>query len=402
MPVFATFSSKGRAISTSQVDAAEDEMNIAFMDIGQGDCTIISCPDNEVIVLDCGTVGNLPGTGLDPMQQLVRDWADGENIDLILTHPDRDHYNKVIDLCNVVPAVHVNNIYFSRAYSDASPLGNYYVTALGGNMHIFNFPYLFEITLNANTHSGKRWTNNNGYNAPGAPFDIPLTGRVVKEGTTEDGTNWSVKIIAGNVPAFGGADVQSNAASLVTLIQFGAEKVLMMADSTVETMNYLRQHQAAQIANVNIFQMPHHGSENNLPPANFRTLVNPFAIMISVGLFSNNFKLPRQNAINAWRNGTNLIHANLVLDYWELGAMGYDDNDDLNRILDEEWDDYIWDSNNSNSFFYLTDPNDAGPGEANTGFYGFTRNGYFLYRVTIDRDIWSTGVEGTYNQDFSE
>jgi len=64
MPVFATLSTHKKTISTGQIDAEYDEMNIGFMDIGQGDCTVISCPDNMVIVVDCGTVGGLPDNGM--------------------------------------------------------------------------------------------------------------------------------------------------------------------------------------------------------------------------------------------------------------------------------------------------------------------------------------------------
>ena len=220
MPVFATLSTHKKTISTGQIDAEYDEMNIGFMDIGQGDCTVISCPDNMVIVVDCGTVGGLPDNGMLAIKNLVLQWAYGDDIDLILTHPDRDHYNQAINLCNYIPVTYAQNIYFSRAYSNDSPLGNYNVTALGNNMHIFNFPEIHEITINANTRTKKTWNNLNGYNAPVSNIPIAADGITIASGQTTDGTDWSIKIIAGNVPAAGNDEWQSNAASLVTIKPF--------------------------------------------------------------------------------------------------------------------------------------------------------------------------------------
>ena len=401
MPVFATLSTHKKTISTGQIDAEYDEMNIGFMDIGQGDCTVISCPDNMVIVVDCGTVGGLPDNGMLAIKNLVLQWAYGDDIDLILTHPDRDHYNQAINLCNYIPVTYAQNIYFSRAYSNDSPLGNYNVTALGNNMHIFNFPEIHEITINANNRTKKTWNNLNGYNAPVSNLPIAADGITIASGQTTDGTDWSIKIIAGNVPATGNDEWQSNAASLVTLISFGNQTVLLMADATSETMNYLFNNQAAQIGNVSFLQMPHHGSESNLPSNNFKNLVNPHAIIISVGLLSNNFKLPRYNAIQSWLYGANLNAEELVIDYWQVGAPGYNTVDDLNQILDVSWAPYEVDQNDTNTFFWLLDPQDAEPGYSNTGFYGFTNNGYFLYRITINRDIWATGVEGSFEHNFN-
>ena len=53
------------------------ETNFAFIDMGQGDCTIISCPDGSVYIVDCGSSGGLPEDSFEEAQELVRDWANG-------------------------------------------------------------------------------------------------------------------------------------------------------------------------------------------------------------------------------------------------------------------------------------------------------------------------------------
>ena len=59
-----------------------------FIDMGQGNCTIISCPDNSVYIVDFGNSGDLEDALFTKAQDLVHDWANGNRINMNMTHPD--------------------------------------------------------------------------------------------------------------------------------------------------------------------------------------------------------------------------------------------------------------------------------------------------------------------------
>ncbi len=153
MAVFKTFKSGSNKMPTVLGEANEDEMNFAFIDMGQGDCTLISAPDNHVYMVDCGSTAEFTEKKQKFVRQLVRNWAGGESITMIMTHPDRDHYNKYIDVLLAKPKVQVDGIYFSKALRDKSPLGNYTQSGLNNALAQLGRPFfLDEITLNSTDH----------------------------------------------------------------------------------------------------------------------------------------------------------------------------------------------------------------------------------------------------------
>ncbi len=61
--------------------------------IGQGDCTLIECPNGGFILVDAGSTAR---GDRDAVREYVRDQLDQANprIDtVVVTHPDSDHYN---------------------------------------------------------------------------------------------------------------------------------------------------------------------------------------------------------------------------------------------------------------------------------------------------------------------
>ena len=74
-----------------------DLLQVYAFPVGQGDCTIISCPTtNKVIVFDCGSTTRSSVNKVDP--GWIESWLmNNHMIDhvkaIIITHPDEDHYN---------------------------------------------------------------------------------------------------------------------------------------------------------------------------------------------------------------------------------------------------------------------------------------------------------------------
>jgi len=80
----------------------DKQLHVAFIQMGQGDCTIISTPNGKTILIDCGTTA----TEIDNKDEFHRSVSDiiygpaflsnYNKIDiLILTHPDFDHINRL-------------------------------------------------------------------------------------------------------------------------------------------------------------------------------------------------------------------------------------------------------------------------------------------------------------------
>ncbi len=66
----------------------QGEMRMHFIDVGQGDCTVIELPDGKIAVMNCGN------GGMDSNKAVLR-YLNALNVDeidyLIVTHADKDH-----------------------------------------------------------------------------------------------------------------------------------------------------------------------------------------------------------------------------------------------------------------------------------------------------------------------
>jgi competence protein ComEC len=63
---------------------------ITAIDVGQGDCTLLECPNGAEILIDCGSSG---GADREHVAELLDERLDGELEVLVVTHPDADHIN---------------------------------------------------------------------------------------------------------------------------------------------------------------------------------------------------------------------------------------------------------------------------------------------------------------------
>src|ERR1044072_2459159 len=80
-------------------DGAWEEGSFAFFFfyVGQGNCCLTVCPDKTLVIIDCGSLRGYPATSTQLIQDRVRMYSPEREIDyMILTHPDRDHYNQII------------------------------------------------------------------------------------------------------------------------------------------------------------------------------------------------------------------------------------------------------------------------------------------------------------------
>lgn len=80
----------------------KDELQITFLSVGHGGCTVLETPDGRVLVYDAGSMG-----GPDAVRRVVAPflWHRGHaRIDeLFLSHADLDHFNGVVELLRRFP-----------------------------------------------------------------------------------------------------------------------------------------------------------------------------------------------------------------------------------------------------------------------------------------------------------
>lgn len=261
----------------------EESFEIACIAIGQGDCTLIRCPDGQVVVIDCGLTGKsrdelfndqkqplekastqgFQTAGYHAARDLLRDsdWNKHENIQLIVTHPDEDHYTLVTRLLagsssrkrqktgagSVAPVppppVDVDTFYFSCPGDAGEELSNF-------GKHEGALARL----------TPDRWHK---------PLPDPVTGKtteMVSFGTTPEEKKWSVELLLADFNSSGhqgGPEAKKNERSIVTLVTVGEKKALFCGDAETSTLRELLKYHAARIEGIDLLLCPHHGSKNN-------------------------------------------------------------------------------------------------------------------------------------------
>lgn len=265
-------------------DNPDQEFRIMFMRIGSGDCILIQTPQGKVVVVDCGTRAR-PGSETDEKdvaddnalfrteirQHLKRFLGKDKTIALLLfTHPDKDHYCEtksiVMKVATKIGAIFhstqltnyaINNVY--AEFKSATVVGQ--VTING------------TVTMTTNLDDWKAV-----YLAPKNESRIRLL----------DEPNCKIWLLASEVPgnygsAKGGAGINVNAASMITLIEVHGRKVLLTGDATHGTENFLLAKHRECITDIDLMQMEHHGSGTEHAAPNFVNTVNPCIAVASSG-----------------------------------------------------------------------------------------------------------------------
>jgi beta-lactamase superfamily II metal-dependent hydrolase len=147
-----------------------------FVAMGQGDCTLVRCPDGRIVVVDCGSLrdslteksATRATLSFEEAYSLLRtpDWAGGQHhrvAALILTHPDNDHCNKIYSLFGektkekeIIEGkdrVQIDSVHFSKAnlYNSQNPMSDYSDDVAGIILkNDFKTEFIREYTLNYN------------------------------------------------------------------------------------------------------------------------------------------------------------------------------------------------------------------------------------------------------------
>jgi competence protein ComEC len=209
--------------------SAPAEIAVHFLNVGQGDCTLVVFPDGKNLLVDCGTAGG--GFDTAAVRAYLRSnlATAAPKIDLlVITHPDKDHYNRLEAVLGsrANPHIVVEKVMFSGSTTE------YDVDDTDAWLE--SFPADRRVVVTGDEY--------NTYPARALPgFD-------------------NVKVLAANVQA---SDSPPNARSIVLKITHGQFDVMLAGDATHNTDSEILDLYAGPrraFLDVEIWKAAHHGS----------------------------------------------------------------------------------------------------------------------------------------------
>ena len=211
-------------------------LSVYALPVGQGDCTIIQCPNGNIVVVDCGSSG---GLGLKPHQ--IKDFLHSQLdkvVAIVITHPDRNHFN-YIDKIEWIP-------------------GSINQVVIGGNLDDYNgetqdYVRIYKWLERINGE-GKLYKVNNGK---------PCIGNcAVPKGTDFcESQKISFNILAANIQGS-----SSNEKSIVMKATMGSWSILLPGDVEGKAARDIAKELGSQLKSA-VYKMAEHGDgteANNL------------------------------------------------------------------------------------------------------------------------------------------
>lgn len=297
------------------------KFHLAFVQMGQGDCTIISTPMGKTLMIDCGSDATemTSGAYLKRIQSLLYSlkFLGRTNVlnYLIFTHPDSDHYNKLSTI--LYNTTKVYNVYHSSkitSYSVAKTSAWVKDRVKPENITYVAFKdFIKAVSLNeegAKINGETETTDGRGA--------IPI----LQE------SNCVVSILCSNVSTDTAKDNSNdtNRGSVVTLVETFGKKILICGDATRSTEAFLlkKYSSGTLLNNIDIAQAPHHGSAVTSSSDAWVKKVKPPFTVISAGKNVVKDHLPSLITITKYFGiqEDNTV-ANHELYYWDLDFSRY-------------------------------------------------------------------------------
>ncbi|HKR58727.1 MAG TPA: ComEC/Rec2 family competence protein [Pyrinomonadaceae bacterium] len=247
-----------------------DKLRIDFLDVGQGDAALVTMPDGTTLLVDGGGRPRfLQKNAPEPVKTFQRDtrsigeavvseyvwWRGMDRVDYVLaTHADADHMEGLNDVAR--------NFQIRAALVARNPAKD---------------PEFLEF---AGTMRQQR-----------IPIEVVGAGDTLCFGGVRASVLWP--------PASDQAQAQSgNNDSLVLLLEYGARKILMLADIESKAEQALLSRLEANGLDADVVKVAHHGSRTS-STADFVNAVSPKLAVISVGRQSM-FGHPHREVVERW------------------------------------------------------------------------------------------------------
>lgn len=243
--------------------SASSTLEIAFLDVGQGDATLFTFSNEQQMLLDCSINARiLEALGRTmPFYDRYIDY-------LVVTHPDQDHYGGCIDVIDrydigtiVYTGYEKPETLFYHAFIDA-------VEASGAEYITISEPQVWEI---ASTSISFLYPVHNLQEDPNIPE------------TTHD---------------------EANNSSIVMLVDHGDTEILLTGDGEEELEEFLI-HEYGSELDVDILKAGHHGSNSSsIPP--FVDITSPRHVVFSAG-FENRYGHPTPRVVKRFERASSTV-----------------------------------------------------------------------------------------------
>lgn len=241
--VFSDFSSFEKAYTA--ISRADGLFSVHFIDVGQGDASLLRSPDGKYMLVDCGTssesdylVKYLKNCGVETLEYLI------------ITHPHEDHYGGAGDVIAEFP---IENFVIHEDFADTYPYDRFI------NM-LENSSFGIDTEI-IETHLGETYEF-----ADCAEFEIIS-------------------------PVQTGSDL--NESSLCFKVEFGKTSFMFTGDA--EKGSEKKMLSAGYDLSADILQAGHHGSSTSNSSA-FVEAVNPEYVIVSCGK-DNSYGHPHKEAL---------------------------------------------------------------------------------------------------------
>lgn len=248
---------------------AAGELIFHFIDVGQGDSTLIECPNGATILIDSGSTS---GRSPDEVQDYTIDvlGKHGGDLDyLIVSHPDADHFN-LLDV--VLDEVAIGRSFFVGTQKDYSE---------------GVFAWLRDTPANSTILKPE------DFDPQAAPRAAINCGAA------------KVWILAAAVES---PRSRKNAMSIVVMIRMGDFEAVITGDATHDTENTVLSRFPATWLNVDLLRVGHHGSETTSTSKRWADTLSPQIAIVSAG-YDNGYGHPRTEVIDRLTPHTKAVSA---------------------------------------------------------------------------------------------
>ncbi|PIR75260.1 MAG: hypothetical protein CO030_01315 [Candidatus Magasanikbacteria bacterium CG_4_9_14_0_2_um_filter_42_11] len=233
-------------------EVQEPTLKITFLDIGQGDSTLVEFSDGQQMLVDCAIDDRV----LEALGR-VMPFYDHEIEYLVVTHPDLDHYGGCLDVMKRLDIGHILYNGMEKPYDELWQS--------------------FHAEVQAQMADGKEYIE----------VDEPFVWEIA---STTVNVLYPDHSIPQNdhIPGLE-KDVGANDTSVVIKLSYGTQDMLLMGDAEKDLEEYLVQTYGEQL-DVEVLKMGHHGSQSSSSQA-FINATSPEVAIASCGL-NNKFGHP--------------------------------------------------------------------------------------------------------------
>ena len=328
--------------------AGDGNCYLTFVNVGAGDCTLITTPLGTRIMIDCGSDSQsdvIFSPDLDPSVtgktplQIIGDTITASTflngrptVDLLfLTHPDADHYNLLRSILEPIPGMAVLTVYYGgtedfSAFREDGTSGFLRTVAndLCHKVIVCDDPYPDDdAAVVTRTIDDKALTTNATVpNTLGTAF-VDQDGSVVvyhEQDYNGVASDFRIAVLAGNAsgvwvghqfitretslkrpsePTIDSTD--NNRRSLVLLVQCFGQTLLVTGDATVVTETFVVNTFRAALQGVGRVRMGHHGSPTSSSQAFLQAMPNlDTAIASTSGKTTVGHRLPKVATLNSY------------------------------------------------------------------------------------------------------